>query len=233
MMSKLFMTTTDKEVLDIIDVSKWNGTIDWDKVKATGNIDGVFARSVSSLKGQKYIDESWERNYSECKRLGIPIGTYFISYATTYEQLDGELDLCLEALNGKQLDLPLAMDIETANNATVEKATLTDWLIKCAHKIEQRGFYPILYSGLYFSRDHIDMELIRNNGIDVWLADYRGDEPEDEHTIWQYTSAGFIDGIDHNVDMNECYIDYPALIKRDRLIKACKNFWTGLFSARG
>lgn len=226
--NKLFLSTTDNATLNMIDVSKWNGDIDWQQVKNSGQVDCVMARTVSSNKNGKYKDATFEQNYQGCKSVGLPIGAYFISYATTFEQFDGELDLCLEALNGKELDMPLAMDIETEASKNVGKDKLTQWIIQEAQKIEDKGFYPMLYSGLYFSRDYIDMELIHNNNLDFWLAAYLQNEPEDEHTIWQYTSKGQIAGINHDVDLNHVYVDYPALLKRNRLITACKQFWTGI-----
>ena len=89
-----------------MDVSRWQGNIDWDKVKASGLVSGVMLKTVSTnrklskRKDGLYIDPTFERNYAECKRLGIPVGVYYYTYATDKEMADAELALLKTALTG-------------------------------------------------------------------------------------------------------------------------------------
>ena len=76
----------------VLDVSRWQGRIDWDTVKASGRVHGVMLRALGSRSGTPYIDPMFETNYSACTRLGIPFGTYLYSYATTVEEARSEAD---------------------------------------------------------------------------------------------------------------------------------------------
>ena len=102
----------------ILDVSRWQGRIDWDAVKRSGKIDGVMLKAVSTnrklskRKDGLYIDPTFERNYAECKRLGIPVGVYYYTYATDKEMADAELALLKSALTGKTFELPISVDVE-------------------------------------------------------------------------------------------------------------------------
>lgn len=77
----------------VLDVSRWQGGIDWDTVKASGRVHGVMLRALGSRSGTPYIDPMFETNYSACTRLGIPVGVYYYSCAVTAPQRDAELAL--------------------------------------------------------------------------------------------------------------------------------------------
>ena len=94
-----------------IDVSKHQGVINWEKVKASGQVDFAILRAGFG-KESSQIDVQFERNYSECKRLGIPVGAYWYSYAKTTTEAEQEAAVCLSALAGKQFEYPIAFDIE-------------------------------------------------------------------------------------------------------------------------
>ena len=98
----------------VLDVSRWQGRIDWDTVKASGRVHGVMLRALGSRSGTPYIDPMFETNYSACIRLGIPVGAYYYSCAVTAPQRDAELALLHDALRGKLLQLPAAIDVEDA-----------------------------------------------------------------------------------------------------------------------
>lgn len=94
-----------------IDVSKHQGVINWEKVKASGLVDFAILRAGFG-KESSQIDVQFERNYSECKRLGIPCGAYWYSYAKTAAEAEQEVAVCLSVLAGKQFEYPIAFDIE-------------------------------------------------------------------------------------------------------------------------
>ena len=98
----------------VLDVSRWQGRIDWDTVKASGRVHGVMLRALGSRSGTPYIDPMFETNYSACIRLGIPVGVYYYSCAVTAPQRDAELALLHDALRGKRLQLPAAIAVEDA-----------------------------------------------------------------------------------------------------------------------
>ncbi len=102
----------------IMDVSRWQGNIDWAKVKASGLVSGVMLRALGNSDkyepSKPYIDPTFERNYAECKRLGIPCGVYYYCKAVNTAEADAELALLRKVLTGKTLQLPVAVDIEDA-----------------------------------------------------------------------------------------------------------------------
>ena len=111
---------------DIIDVSRYQGTIDWEQL--VGKIGGAMLKTVSTNKsfGGIYIDPQFERNYAECKRLGIPVGVYYYTYAQTKATADAELVKLHEALTGKSFELPIAVDVEDNKLKPLSAAALSE-----------------------------------------------------------------------------------------------------------
>lgn len=197
---------------DIIDVSRYQGVIDWEKL--AGKIGGAMLKTVSTNKsfGGIYIDPQFERNYAECKRLGIPVGVYYYTYAQDAATVQAELDKLREALAGKIFTLPVAVDVEDNKLKPLSADALTDLVIAAADAIESWGLYAMVYTYTYYANTELNMD--RLAAYDLWIADYRGTRPTRKHGMWQYTSTGKLDGIAGNVDMNHAYKDYPAIIAR-------------------
>ena len=197
---------------DIIDVSRYQGVIDWEKL--VGKIGGAMLKTVSTNKsfGGIYIDPQFERNYAECKRLGIPVGVYYYTYAQDAATVQAELAKLREALTGKTLNLPVAVDVEDNKLKPLSADALTDLVIAAADAIESWGLYAMVYTYTYYANTELNMD--RLAAYDLWIADYRGTRPTRKHGMWQYTSTGKLDGIAGNVDMNHAYKDYPAIIAR-------------------
>lgn len=212
----------------ILDVSRWQGNIDWDKVKASGLISGVMIRAMGNSKEGKpskpYIDPYFARNYAECQRLGIPVGVYGYFKATTRAQADKELALFKQALGGRTFQLPVAVDIEDKLQAALSKSALTDIVAHCLSVVESWGVYAMLYTGLNFGQTNLYMGGAALKPYDVWLARYPKDQsktkPEDKpktdfpYGIWQYTGSGRVPGISGDVDLDWAYKDYAAIIQR-------------------
>lgn len=200
----------------ILDVSRYQGAIDWDAVKASGRIDGVMLKTVSTNKafGGVYIDPTFERNYAECKRVGLPVGVYYYTYAQTPEQVAAELDKLREALTGKTFEMPIAVDVEDNKLTPLSAAELTDLVAYAADAIESWGLYAMVYTYTYYSNTELDMTMLR--AYDIWLADYTGRTPAVSfpYGMHQYTSKGSVPGIAGNVDLSRAYKDYPAIIQR-------------------
>lgn len=206
-----------------IDVSRYQGTIDWAKVKAAG-VEGVLIKTVSTNKKLSsrsdglYIDPTFERNYAGAKAAGIPVGVYYYTYATTKAMADAELALLKEALQGKTMDLPVVVDVEDNKLTKQSKESLTDLVAYQLKTVEKMGFYAMLYTGLNFANTRLYMGGAALKKFDVWLAAYRKTKPDKDADgftfgIWQYTSTGKVDGISGNVDMNLAYKNYAAIIR--------------------
>lgn len=203
---------------DIIDVSRYQGTIDWNKVKASG-IGGAMLKTVSTNKsfGGIYIDQQFERNYSECKRLGIPVGVYYYTYAQDQATADKELAKLKEALSGKVFTLPIAVDVEDNKLKPLSASALSNLVSYAAKTIESWGMYAMVYTYTYYANTELDMNAL--SAFDMWIADYTGKRPTRKHGMWQYTSKGSISGISGNVDKNHVYKDYPTIITRAGLTR--------------
>ena len=206
----------------ILDVSKWQGSIDWDKVKASGLVSGVMLKTVSTNRKLSkradglYIDPQFERNYAECKRLGIPVGVYYYTYAVSRAGADAELALLRSALTGKTLDLPVVVDVEDNKLHSLGKQALTDLVAYELGEIQSWGVYAMLYTGLYFAQKNLYMGGAALKPYDVWLAAYRKDKPVTAYPygMWQYTSQGKLPGISGPVDLSHAYKDYAGIIRR-------------------
>lgn len=191
-----------------IDVSVWNGTIDWKKVKTAG-IQFAMLRGGYGTNGK---DSKFEQNYKNAKAAGIPIGVYHYSYAKTAKAAEQEAKLCLSYIKGKQLEYPVAFDIEDGSQRNLGKATITAITKAFCETVEKAGYYVAIYSNLDWLRNRLNIsELSR---YDIWLAQwaskptYRGN-----FGMWQYANNGKVNGISGNVDMNISYKDYPRIIK--------------------
>lgn len=225
---------------EIMDVSRHQGTIDWDKVKASGKVDGVMIRAMgNSAEGRPsapYTDPQFARNYAECKRLGIPCGVYGYFKATTRAEADRELAYFKQLLTGRSFELPVAVDIEDKVQQAIGKAALTDIAAHCLSTVESWGVYAMLYTGLWFGSAFLYMGGAALKPYDVWLARYPKDprktKPDDKPKtafafgMWQYTSTAHIPGVvdatpgkTTNVDMSHAYKDYVGIIRKKGLTR--------------
>ena len=212
-------------MLPIMDVSRWQGRIDWDKVKASSLISGVMLKTVSTnrklskRKDGLYIDPTFERNYAECKRLGIPVGVYYYTYAVSHTSADAELAMLKTALTGKIFELPICVDVEDNKLRKLGKQALTDLTAYALATIERWGFYALLYTGLNFGETRLYMGGATLRKYDVWVAAYRDDKPTPAWSfgMWQYTDEGTIPGVSKGVDLSHAYKDYAAIIAKKGL----------------
>lgn len=194
-----------------IDVSHWQGTIDWDKVKAAG-IKFAIIKAGGSDAGF-YTDSRWEANYTGAKSAGIPIGAYYFVGKDCVTAAAGKADAerFIKILKDKQLEYPVYMDNE-AQPASA-KAGITEAAIAFCETMEDAGYFVGIY-GSAVSGFEERMDDSKLKAYSHWVAQYADKcTYSGEYGIWQYSSTGKIDGIKGNVDMDYGYIDYPSIIK--------------------
>lgn len=201
----------------ILDVSRWQGSIDWDAVKRSGKIDGVMLRVLGSKGGKPYLDPYFARNYAECARLGLPVGGYCYTCAVTQRQTEEELAALKTALRGKTFQLPLAIDVEDPRLRSLAPAKLSALVAEAAAQLEAWGLYAMVYTYTNFADTALDMAALA--AYDLWIADYRGKRPARKHGMWQYTSSGKIPGVSGPIDLSHAYKDYAGIIQRKGLGK--------------
>ena len=202
---------------EIMDVSRWQGRIDWDAVKRSGKIDGVMLRVLGSRGGKPYVDPAFERNYAACTARGIPVGGYYYTCAVTPRQTAAELAALRAALAGKNFQMPIAIDVEGTNLRALTPAKLSARVAEAAAQLEAWGLYAMVYTYTNFADTALDMAALA--AYDLWIADYRGTRPTRKHGMWQYTSSGRVPGISGPIDLSHAYKDYAAIIQRKGLGK--------------
>nr|DAF30249.1 MAG TPA: PlyB like endolysin [Caudoviricetes sp.] len=208
-----------------IDVSRYQGEIDWAQVAAAG-YKGAMLKTVSTNRKLSkradglYIDPTFETNYAGARAAGLDVGVYYYTYATSKAMADAELALLRQAVYGKELTLPVAVDVEDNKLGKLDKQSLTDLTAYALHKVEQMGFYAQLYTYTYYSNMELDMGRLANRW-DVWLADYTGKTPAVgyHYNAHQHTSKGSVPGISGNVDLNVTTLNYPKIIRKKGLTR--------------
>ena len=211
------MTQKDRKTppLTVLDVSRWQGRIDWDAVQRSGKIDGVMLRVLGSKNGKPYLDPMFEENYAACTSRGIPVGGYYYTCAVTPRQTAEELAALRAALEGKTFQYPLAIDVESAGLRVLAPEALAARVAEAAAQLEAWNLYATVYTYTNFADTALAMDAL--TAYDLWLADYRGKCPTRPHGMWQYTSKGRVAGIDGPVDLSDATKDYPAICIRTGL----------------
>lgn len=211
-----------------IDVSRYQGkiTIDgWRKVKAAG-YKGVMLKTVSTNRKLSkrvdglYIDPLFESNYRNARAAGLDVGVYYYTYATSEAMADAELALLRQAVYGKELTMPLAVDVEENKLKPMSTLDLTNLTAYALEQVEKMGFYAQLYTYTHYSNMELDMGRLANRW-DVWLADYTGKTPAVgyHYNVHQHTSKGSVPGISGNVDLNVTTLNYPRIIRKKGLTR--------------
>lgn len=205
-----------------IDVSRWQGKIKmagWAQVKAAG-YKGVMLRAVGNRNGVPYIDPTFEDNYANAKAAGLDVGVYYYTNATSEELADRELAMLRKALVGKEMTMPVAVDLESPILAGMPYGDLSNLAAYHLEQIEKMGFYAQLYTYTSYANAHLDMARLSGRW-DVWLADYTGKTPKVsfKYTAHQHTSKGRVPGISGNVDLNVTTVNYPKIIRKKGLTR--------------
>lgn len=193
-----------------IDVSRWQGDINWTNVKNSG-INFVMIKAASgSNKGTYSLDPKFKVNIVGAYNAGLKVGVYLYSYAQTVIGVLGEAKFFVEQLAPykKYITLPVAYDIEDSTQAYLGKTVLTEMARTFCNHIRSSGFIPMVYASKSWFETYLDTKII---GADVWLAQW-GSKPTwgGKFTMWQYSEKGSVPGISGDVDMNIGYVDYAA-----------------------
>ena len=205
-----------------IDVSRWQGKIKmegWAQVKAAG-YKGVMLRAVGSRNSVPYIDPTFEDNYSNAKAAGLDVGAYYYTNATSEEMANRELAVLRKALVGKEMTMPVAVDLESPSLVGMPYGNLSNLAAYHLEQIEKMGFFAQLYTYTSYANVHLDMARLAGRW-DVWLADYTGKTPKVsfKYNAHQHTSKGSVPGISGNVDLNVTTINYPKIIRKKGLTR--------------
>lgn len=188
-----------------IDVSEHNGNINWEVVK--NNIDFAIVRLGYIGNNENKKDTQFERNFSECKRLGIPVGVYVYNYVKNVDRIKTCANWVVDELRGKELDLPVYIDMEEEKIAYLGKGNLTDLVIAFNTIIESSGRWAGVYANRNWYDNYLNKDEIKRR-YTTWIAHYGVPENkyEGQYDILQYSESGKMSGIvGSNTDLNIMY----------------------------
>ena len=198
--SKAFaINPSNNEIYEGIDVSRWQGTINFQEVANSG-IDIVY---IKATQGTTYVSPLFEEQYTNARNNGLKIGFYHYVTARTVEQARNEAQFFASKISGKQVDCKLAMDFEEFGNLSTEEINAIG--LAFIKRLEEITNKPVVvYSNTYTARTIWNGEI---TNYPLWVAEYGVSRPEDNgkwntYVGWQYTNMGNISGINGNVDRN-------------------------------
>ncbi len=196
-----------------IDISEYQGDIDWEKVKSAG-IDFAIIRAAYRTygNGEIKLDKKFEENVKKADEAGIKVGVYIFSQAVNVEEAIEEADYLLDAVEPYNITYPLVFDWEMiygddARTDSVSVETLADCCIAFCERVKSAGYVPMLYQNKNTSLMKLDLPRIKD--YDFWLAEYNTQPTYYyDFDIWQYSSQAYIPGIKGSVDVNIAFKDY-------------------------
>ena len=198
-----------------LDVSEFQGEIDWERVKAAGYRFAMLRAGY----GAGTEDRRFRRNASECSRIGLPFGAYWFCYAATPSEAAAEADSCIKTVSPFCLEYPVCYDIEEASADYIRKQG-TPFTVALARKlvrsfcsrVEEKGYFSMFYSNRNFIDTYLGNDLRKRYAL--WYARYSDRFDGTSCGIWQYSSQGSVPGIKGDVDLDRGFTDYPYIIRK-------------------
>lgn len=192
-----------------VDVSKYQGLIDWNAVKNAG-YSFAFVK-IGSAKSS--LDPYYAYNLISADAVGMKVGAYVYSYATTVEGAIEEARFAIAALAPFAISLPVVYDLEDEVHKNMTPDQLAALAVAFCSTVEAAGYYPMLYASQNWAT-----QKIASVPYDKWIAKYSDTLEYPNAAFWQYTSKGSVPGIAGNVDLNYQYKDYSKLIIKDGFV---------------
>lgn len=191
-----------------IDVSVWQGVIDWKKVKDSGVKFAIIRSSVGDR-----VDTMFDYNITEASKAGINVGVYHYCYAMTTEEARQEAQHFIETIKPYEINYPVMFDFEDNTQVKLGKEKLTEIAEVFLSELKNAGYYPMIYSYKNWLENLLDMDRLSEYEVAVaeWnvpISTYRK-----SYGIWQYSCKGKISGIEGDVDLDICFKDYAKIIR--------------------
>lgn len=197
-----------------VDLSSYQSDVDFEKLRADG-YSFVILRAGSTGYG---ADSMFEKHYADARAAGLDIGCYYYTYSTTVEGVRADASELLDLIKGKNFTYPVFLDFEEEAFQSSDRVKLNTEMVSafCA-SVKRGGYYPGVYTMISMYEDYLDVSELENKW-DFWIANYidgthAHDLYKDSFSLWQYTSEGYVLGIDSQVDLNVAYVDYPKITK--------------------
>ncbi len=223
--------TYEEGTLKGIDVSEWQGKVNWQAAKD----DGIQFAMIRLGYNTNQLDRYYQRNMKEAEKVQIPVGVYYYSKARNESEAIRDAKFVIENLKGYKVSYPVAIDLEDKVQEDLSKKELGKIARAFADEVELAGYTPMVYANENWYQNHIDWSLLGD--VEKWIARYNAViNPKIERQIWQCCDTGLIDGVNGNVDINFGYKDYTKYItprteplesyyKKDKWIQNDKGWW--------
>lgn len=208
-------TTTTTTRIDGIDISVYQGIVDFQKVKAESTNQFIIIRAGYGRELSQE-DIRFKTNYSGATAAGIPVGAYWYSYATSPETARIEANVCAQVLGDRKFEYPIVFDIEEPNVLAMTPEQIGAIIDAFCSEMESKGYYVMVYCSSYYLNNKIPRSITQR--YDVWVAHYNVAQPTytGSYGIWQY-GIGSCPGIEGDVDVDYGYRDYTSVIKEKHL----------------
>ena len=194
-----------------IDVSRYQGNVNWSQVAASGN-EFAIVRIGSSNSGGLYVDPYFLQNVNGAHAAGLRVGAYYYTYARTQQAVADELSLFLNAMQGLQLEYPVFVDVEDSSLTSLGRAQLTSLVRYAMDILYQRKWYGGWYSYTSYINNYLNAAEL--NDYPLWVADYRSTLGYNgSYAMWQYSGSGAVRGIGGACDLNYSYRDFLPVIQ--------------------
>lgn len=200
-----------------VDVSEYQGNIDWHAVKTFGVDFAILRVGYRGLtQGMLYKDAKFDQNFDSATSAGLFVGAYFFSQAVTEAEAVAEADFVIEALDGRKLAYPVIFDWELPNSGDhqenlrargVTGEDATRFAIAFCERIKEAGLTPVIYTNKYQAYEFFDLSQWKD--YDLWYAEYqKAPSMHYDFRLWQYTDKGEVPGIEGGVDLDICFKPY-------------------------
>ena len=195
-----------------IDISRYQGTIDWTQVKEVGVDFAILRLGYRGYgTGKIVLDNTFYQNLKGALANDIEVGVYFFSQAISPAEAEEEAQYCMNALKGYDITYPIVFDWEPYDSSLeprtedLDDKVLTQCAVAFCEAVKAGGYQPMVYSNLSYFYLHFDLNDLVN--YPFWLAQYNATPSFYYHfDMWQYGDAGIVPGIDGNVDLNIHFI---------------------------
>lgn len=189
-----------------VDLSNWQAELTDPRVLTDGGIEFAI---LKLSEGTSFADRSFSDKYSMCRSAGIAVGAYVYSHASDARGGEAEAEYALKLLGGRELELPVYLDIE-GDILSAGKAALMASAEAFGKIIRSAGYRAGVYASLYPFRTVLNSAELRNKGFSVWCAAYNSSGPGIDCDIWQYSNTGKLSGYSGDVDMDRMINDIIA-----------------------
>ena len=196
-----------------IDVSQWQGTINWDTVSKGGVDFAIIRAGYGKELSQK--DTKFDENVKNAQASGIDCGVYWYSYALTVEAAYQEAETCYQIIKNYDFTYPIYFDIEESSQEALSTAQVSAIIEAFCSTLQAKGYYVGIYSYASFLSTKVYSNVL--NKYDVWVAHYGVSSPSftGSYGMWQYSRTGYVNGISGDVDTDYGYLNYPYIITGD------------------